>query len=138
MRSSRALLGFDAQCCTFARASLHVRALVPCKGARMTRVRCVLSKRLASPLPSCGAPNLMDCHDLPRLAFGHLDQDLEDEILFDMLLAVIPGDQQCSEKLTEQPAQHPKTPTALACSLPEGQMTNAGGAPSMRLPLRDT
>ena len=82
----------------------------------------------------------MDCHDLPRLAFGHLDQDggLEDEILFDMLLAVIPGDQLCSKKLTEQePAQHPKTQASLACSLPEGQMTNAGGAPSMRLPLRD-
>ena len=96
----------------------------------MTLVCCVLSKRLASPLPPCGAPNLMDCHDLPRLAFGHLDQDLEDEILFDMLLAVIPGDQLCSKKLTEQePAQHPKTQTSLACSLPEGQMANAGGAP---------
>ena len=97
----------------------------------MTRVRCVLSKRLASPLPPCGAPNLMDCHDLPpRLAFGHLDQDLEDEIVFDMLLAVIPGDQLCSKKLTEQePVQHPKTQTSLGCSVPEGQMANAGGAP---------
>ena len=72
----------------------------------------------------------MDCHDLPRLAFGHLDQDLEDEILFDMLLAAIPGEQ--------EPAQHPKTQTSLGCSVPEGQVANAGVAPSMRLPLRDT
>ncbi len=103
----------------------------------MTLACCVLSKQLASPLLPCGAQ--MDCHDLPRLAFGHLDQDLHDEILFDMLPAVIPGDQLCSEKLTEQePARHPKTQTSLVCSVPEGQVANAGGAPSMRLPLRDT
>jgi hypothetical protein len=104
----------------------------------MTVVCCFLSKQLASPLPPCGAP--MDCRDQPRLAFGHLDQDLEEDgLMFDVVLSVIPGDQLCGQKLTErEPAQHPKTQTSLACSTPEGQMANAGGAPSMRVPLRDT
>ena len=57
----------------------------------------------------------MDCHDLPpRLAFGHLDQDgflKEDMLTVDLVEAATPGEQ--------EPAQHTKSQTALACSVPE-------------------
>ena len=64
----------------------------------------------------CGAP--MDCCDLPpRLAFGHLDSDgcLEDGLLFDILLAVIPGDTLAER----EPLQHTKKQITLVCSVPE-------------------
>ena len=76
----------------------------------------------------------------PRLAFGHLDSDFEEDVLtVDVLLAGIPCDRLCSASLTErEPVQHPNTQTSLACSEPECRTADAGGAPSMRLPLTDT
>ena len=51
----------------------------------------------------------------PRMAFGHLDQDLEDVLIFDVLLAVIHGER--------RPVQDTKILTADSVSL-----RHAGGS----------
>ena len=71
---------------------------------------------------------MTDCHDQPRLAFGHLEPDLEEEeLMSDVVLGVIPGDRLCSVKLAErEPLQHPKTKkTKTAGSVPERQLKDA-------------
>ena len=72
----------------------------------------------------------MDCHDQPpRLAFGHLGPDLEEDgLMFDVVLGVIPGDRLCSVKLTErEPVQHSKTKkTETAGSDPACHMKDVG------------
>jgi hypothetical protein len=72
----------------------------------------------------------MDCPDQPpRLAFGHLDPDLEEEgLMFDVVLGVVPGERLCSVKLAElEPVQRPETKkTKTAGSVPECQMKDAG------------
>ena len=47
----------------------------------------------------------------PRLAFGHRDCLEEDVLTVDVVEAATPGEQ--------EPAQHTKSQTALACSEPE-------------------
>ena len=79
----------------------------------------------------------MDCCDQPpRLAFGHLDLELEEgALMFDVVLDVIPGDRLCSLEFTErEPVQHPKTKTKTAGSVPECQMGDAGAHLRCELP----
>ena len=116
VRHARTRLGLDAQCHVLARrvfACPRTHASAACSGVHMTLVQELQEQTSRVPRVSpCGAP--MDCCDLPpRLAFGHLDSDgcLEDGLMFDILLAVIPGDR--------EPVQHPKTLISWARSVPE-------------------
>ena len=71
---------------------------------------------------------MMDCHGhLPRLEFGHLDQDglpEEDGLTVNVAVAAISGDQLCSLTLAEKdPVQSLKTQITAALGIQESDQT---------------
>ena len=71
-----------------------------------------------------GGAALMDCHEhLPRLAFGHLEQDgcIEQELhVVDVAVTAVSGDRLCSIALDEQDrVQHLKMRISSAINVPE-------------------
>ena len=120
----------------------HVRALLPPWHLREHAQRCAREHSLflacsnnssRRPIPFLflgGAAMMMDCNaQLPRLAFGHLDQEdgcieQEDGLAVDVAVTAVSGEKLCNIALkSRDQVQHLKTRLASTLRVPESDQT---------------
>lgn len=135
MRHTHARVGLDAESYTNARVRLYVYACSSLLWLQCVRARTITicsssdqSACVALSPSSPGGKTRMDCHGhLPRLAFGHLDQDgclEEGGLTVDVAVNAVSGDRLFSIALKEEDqVQHLKTQISLACNVPESDQT---------------